>query len=283
MSRPDINGRLGILKIHTKAMPLDGDVDLSTIAKGTPGFSGADLGNLTNEGALLAARRDKATVGMVDFEDAKDKVLMGAARVSMYISDNEKRNTAMHEAGHAMVALLIGGDEVDPLHKVTIIPRGDSLGLTQQLPTEDRLSMTREFALNRICILMGGRCAEELVFQQRTTGAENDIKASTTLARKMVTEWGMSERLGPVKFSRGESAVFLTMDGGNNADHCSEKTSESIDSEVGRIVSEQYARATELLRNRLATLIEVGEKLLSVETLSGTDVEALVALHGNAS
>ncbi len=275
--RPDVNGRHGILKVHTRKVPMDSKVDLMTIAKGTPGFSGADLENLTNEAALLAARHEKDRVEMRDFEDAKDKVLMGTERRSMFISEKEKRNTAVHEAGHALIALLIGGDDVDPLHKVTIIPRGRALGLTQQLPAEDRLSMSREFALNRICIMMGGRCAEEVVFQQRTTGAGNDIEQATNMARKMVTEWGMSEKLGPLNYAGGGHEVFLGREMTQKADNCSEETAQLIDSEVGRIVNEQYARAVELLTAHREELEKVGDVLLEHETLSGKEIATLLA------
>ncbi len=275
--RPDVNGRLGILKVHTKKVPMDGKVDLPIIAKGTPGFSGADLENLTNEAALLAARRDKDRVEMSDFEDAKDKVLMGSERRSMFISEKEKRNTAMHEAGHALIALLIGGEQVDPLHKVTIIPRGRALGLTQQLPSEDRLSMSREYTLNRICIAMGGRCAEELVFDQRTTGAGNDIEQATDMARRMVTEWGMSELIGPLNYSGSGQEVFLGREMTQKSNDCSEATAQLIDSEVGRIVNGEYQRAVDLLSANRAELEIVGEALLVHETLSGAEIQMLLA------
>jgi cell division protease FtsH len=274
--RPDVNGRLGILKVHTRKVPMDNKVELPVIAKGSPGFSGADLENLVNEAALLAARRDKDRVEMADFEDAKDKVLMGTERRSMFISEKEKRNTAMHEAGHALVAFLIGGEQVDPLHKVTIIPRGRALGLTQQLPAEDRLSMTREYTLNRICILMGGRCAEELMFSQRTTGAGNDIEQASNLARKMVTEWGMSELIGPLNFSGGGQEVFLGREMTQKAENCSEETARIIDEEVRRIVQEQYDRSVEILTTNRSSLEAVGEALLVHETLSGADIVTIM-------
>jgi cell division protease FtsH len=274
--RPDVNGRLGILKVHTRKVPMDKTVVLNTIAKGSPGFSGADLENLVNEAALLAARRDKDRVEMDDFEDAKDKVLMGAERRSLFISEKEKRNTAMHEAGHALVACLIGGEQVDPLHKVTIIPRGRALGLTQQLPTEDRLSMTREYTLNRICILMGGRCAEEIMFDQRTTGAGNDIEQASNLARKMVTEWGMSELIGPLNYGGGGQEVFLGREMTQKSDNCSEETAKTIDQEVRRIVQEQYQRAVELLTSHRSNLEAVGESLLEHETLNGAEIKTLM-------
>ncbi|HKE15586.1 MAG TPA: ATP-dependent zinc metalloprotease FtsH [Kofleriaceae bacterium] len=271
--RPDLNGRIGILQVHTRKVPLGGDVDLEVIARGTPGFSGADLESLVNEAALVAARRDKERVEMGDFEDAKDKVLMGSERRSMIISEKEKQTTAYHEAGHALVALLVG-DEADPVHKVTIIPRGRALGLTQQLPTEDRMSMNAEFALNRICIMMGGRCAEEVIFNQRTTGAGNDIEQATELARKMVTEWGMSDAIGPLNFSRGPSEVFLGRDF-SATEAYSEDTAQRIDAEIRRIVTEQHERARKLLEDHQSELQRVAKGLLEYETLTGEEVQSL--------
>jgi cell division protease FtsH len=270
--RPDLNGRIGILQVHTRKVPLGGDVDLEVIARGTPGFSGADLESLVNEAALVAARRDKERVEMLDFEDAKDKVLMGSERRSMIISDKEKQTTAYHEAGHALVALLVG--DADPVHKVTIIPRGRALGLTQQLPTEDRMSMNAEFALNRICIMMGGRCAEEVIFNQRTTGAGNDIEQATELARKMVTEWGMSDAIGPLNFSRGQGEVFLGRDF-SATEAYSEDTAQRIDAEIRRIVTEQHDRARKLLDEHQGELQRVAKALLEYETLSGEEVNTL--------
>lgn len=277
VSLPDIKGRLGILQIHTRKVPMGKDVDLSTIARGTPGFSGADLGNLTNEGALLAARREQETVGMADFEAAKDKVLMGNPRTSMFVSDRERRVSALHEAGHALVSLLIEDDEVDPLHKVTIIPRGDKLGLTLQLPTEDRLTYSRGYLVNRICILMGGRVAEELAMQQRSSGAAPAIREATKLARRMVTEWGMSETLGPIKYSGGEQEVFLGSRMADRGEGLSEEYSAAVEFEVKRFVTEQCDRATRLLSAHRKTLQAVCDALLSSETLSGSEVKALVA------
>jgi cell division protease FtsH len=271
--RPDVRGRLGILNVHTKRVPLSGDVELEVIAKGTPGFSGADLENLVNEAALLAARKDKDKVDMSDFELAKDKVLMGSERRSMIISDQEKRNTAYHEAGHALVARLLPG--ADPVHKVTIIPRGAALGVTQQLPTEDRLSMSREFALNRIAILMGGRLAEEIIFGQMTTGAGNDIEVATDLARRMVCEWGMSEKLGPLAFGKREGEVFLGRDFAAQKDY-SEQTAIEIDSEVRRIVVENYERAKTILLANLDKLKAIAEALLEYETIDTSDIDSLM-------
>ena len=277
--RPDLRGRAGILGVHTRKVPLASGVDIEVLARGTPGFSGADLEFLVNEAALIAARRDKDKVEMVDFEDAKDKVLMGAERRSMFISDKEKRTTAVHEAGHALVARMIagpGGDEADPVHKVTIIPRGRALGLTQQLPPEDRLSMTVTFAQNQIAILMGGRVAEEIVFGHKTTGAGNDIERATELARSMVTEWGMSEAFGPLNFAGGKQEVFLGRDFGNGGTHHSEDTARRIDAEIRNIVTTQYARATAVLIEHRKELELISEGLMEYETLDGDDIDTLL-------
>jgi cell division protease FtsH len=271
--RPDLRGRMGILQVHTRKVPLGG-VDLEVLARGTPGFSGADLEFLVNEAALIAARRDKDKVEMEDFEEAKDKVLMGAERRSMIISEKEKRTTAVHEAGHALVARF-AGDEADPVHKVTIIPRGRALGVTQQLPHEDRLNMTREFAQNQIAILMGGRVAEEIVFGQKTTGAGNDIERATELARSMVTEWGMSDEFGPLNFSAGKQEVFLGRDF-SSSDRHSEDTAQRIDAEIRRIVTQQYNRAMEILTNHRKELEQIAEALLEYETLDGDDIDTLL-------
>ncbi len=272
--RPDVRGRIGILQVHTRKVPLASGVDLEVIARSTPGFSGADLEFLVNEAALIAARRDKDKVEADDFEEAKDKVLMGAERRSMIISEKEKRTTAIHEAGHALVARFVGA-EADPVHKVTIIPRGRALGLTQQLPPEDRLNMTREFAQNQIAILMGGRVAEEIVFGQKTTGAGNDIERATELARSMVTEWGMSDEFGPLNFSPGKHEVFLGRDFSSN-DHMSEDTSRRIDAEIRNIVTGQYERALAILTEHRKELEQMGEALLEYETLDGDDIDTLL-------
>jgi cell division protease FtsH len=273
--RPDLRGRMGILQVHTRKVPLSSGVDLEVIARGTPGFSGADLEFLVNEAALIAARRDKDKVEADDFEEAKDKVLMGAERRSMFISDKEKRTTAVHESGHALVARFAGA-EADPVHKVTIIPRGRALGLTQQLPPEDRLNMTREFAQNQIAILMGGRVAEEIVFAQKTTGAGNDIERATELARSMVTEWGMSDEFGPLNFSSGKTEVFLGRDFSNGGDRHSEDTSQRIDAEIRRIVFQQYERAMTILTEHRKELEQISEALLEYETLDGDDIDTLL-------
>jgi len=271
--RPDVKGREAILKVHSVNKPLATDVSLETIARGTPGFSGADLENVVNEAALLAARYNKNTIDMVDFEVAKDKVLMGTERKSMIISEEERRNTAYHEAGHTMVAKLIPG--TDPIHKVTIIPRGAALGVTQQLPIDDRYTQNRLFCENSVAILMGGRAAEELVFGQPTTGAGNDIERATELARKMVCEWGMSEKMGPLAFGKKEEQIFLGREITQHADY-SEDTAREIDSEVKRIVLENYERAKKLLNEILATLHTLAEILLEHESLDGDQIDRIM-------
>jgi cell division protease FtsH len=260
--------------VHTKRVPLAGGVNLEVIARGTPGFSGADLENLVNEAALLAARRDKDKVDMSDFEQAKDKVLMGSERKSMIISDREKRTTAYHEAGHALVARMLPG--ADPVHKVTIIPRGMALGLTQQLPPEDRLNMSKEYAVNRVAILMGGRVAEEIVFGQQTTGAGNDIEVATDLARKMVCEWGMSDRMGPLAFGKKDEQIFLGREIAQHQDY-SEQTAVEIDVEVRRIIMENYERAKQLVSSNMDKLKAIAEALLEYETIDTADIDNLMA------
>jgi len=271
--RPDIGGRGEILKVHTKKVPLAEDVDLDVLARGTPGFSGADISNLVNEAALIAAREDQAKVGQSHFERAKDKVMMGAERKSMILSNQEKINTAYHEAGHTLVAELI--PNADPVHKVTIIPRGRALGLTQQLPVEDRYSLSRNDALDRIAILFGGRIAEELQFGDITTGAGNDLETATDLTRKMVCEWGMSEKLGPLTFGKKEEAIFLGREIAQHQEY-SEQTALEIDGEVKRIVTEQYKRARELVAQNLDKLKALAEALIEYETIDGTEVKDLM-------
>jgi cell division protease FtsH len=272
--RPDVKGRTGILRVHTKRTPLAPEVDLDVIARGSPGFSGADLENLVNEAALLAARRDKERVDMTDFEEAKDKVLMGVERKSMIISEKEKRTTAVHEAGHALVARLLPG--TDPVHKVTIIPRGPALGLMQQLPSEDRYNASRDYARKRIAIALGGRIAEQLVFDEMTSGASNDIEQATDMARKMVCEWGMSEKLGPLSFGKKEEQIFLGREINRTQDYSAE-TAVQIDAEVKAIVMEQYELATRLLTERREVLDRIAQALLEYETLDGADIETLMA------
>ena len=271
--RPDIRGREGILQVHSRKVPLATDVDVSVLARSTPGFTGADLENLVNEAALLAARNDKEEVNMVDLELAKDKVMMGAERRSMIISDEEKRNTAYHEAGHALVAKLLPG--ADPIHKVTIIPRGMALGLTQQLPVDEKHTYGREYLLNNLVILFGGRVAEELVLEHTTTGAGNDIEKATDLARRMVCEWGMSEKLGPMTFGKKEEEIFLGRDFTQKTDY-SKSTAIEIDAEIRRIIQESYHRAKDLLTTNLRVLHKVAEKLLEKEVLDGAEIDAIV-------
>ena len=273
VSRPDIKGRLGILNVHTKKLTLSKDVNLEVIARGTPGFTGADLSNLVNEAALLAARRSKKLVEMNDFEDAKDKVLMGVERRSMFINEEEKKNTAYHEAGHALVARLIPG--TDPIHKVTIIPRGRALGLTQQLPTDDRYTYPREFLHNTIAVLLGGRAAEELVLKHMTTGAGNDIERATELARKMVCEWGMSDKLGPLAYGKKDEEVFLGRDIVRHRDY-SESTAFEIDNEIKETVIKNYERAKNLLKKNMKVLKNVAAALLEKETLDGSEIDAII-------
>ena len=274
VSRPDLNGREQILQVHTRKVPLSPDVKLDVIARGTPGFSGADIENLVNEAALVAARYDKTKVEMDDFESAKDKVLMGAERRSMIITEKEKLVTAYHEAGHALVAKQLPS-ESDPLHKVTIIPRGRALGVTMQLPLEDRHNLTRQFARNRIAISMGGRIAEERKFEEMTTGAGNDIEQATEIARKMVCEWGMSERLGPLAFGKKEEAIFLGREMSQRQDY-SESTAVEIDEEVKRIVNENYERAEKIIDDNADALERIAQALLEFETLSGDDIDQLM-------
>jgi cell division protease FtsH len=276
--RPDIKGREGILQVHSRKVPLAADVDVSILARATPGLTGADLENLVNEAALLAARNDQENVNMLDLELAKDKVMMGAERRSMIISGEEKRTTAYHEAGHALVAKLLPG--ADPVYKVTIIPRGVALGLTQQLP-EEKHTYPREYLLNRLVILFGGRVAEELVLEQITTGAGNDIEKATELAHRMVCEWGMSEKLGPMTFGKKEEEIFLGRDFTQKADY-SKSTGIEIDAEIRRIIQDSYHRAKELLTTNLGLLHKVAEKLLEKEVLDGAEIDAIVrAFAGN--
>jgi cell division protease FtsH len=273
VSRPDVRGREGILKVHTRKIPLGEDVDISVIARGTPGFTGADLANLVNEAALNAARYNKKVVSMADFELAKDKVLMGAERKSMVISNEEKRVTAYHEAGHTLVGLKV--PNADPVHKVTIIPRGMALGVTQQLPEGDRHNYTKDYLLGQISILMGGRIAEETFLGSITTGASNDIEKATELARAMVCEYGMSE-LGPLTFGKKEEQIFLGREIAQHRDY-SEETSIRIDSEVRKIVTEQYERARKILEENRDTMIRLAETLLEHESLDGVQIRRIVA------
>jgi cell division protease FtsH len=275
--RPDVKGREGILQVHTRKVPIGPDVDIAVLARATPGFAGADLENLVNEAALLAARNNQEKVNMDDFELAKDKVMMGAERRSMIISEDEKRNTAFHEAGHALVAKLLPG--ADPIHKVTIIPRGMALGLTQQLPMDEKHTYPRDYLLNNLVILFGGRVAEELVLNHMTTGAGNDIEKATDLARRMVCEWGMSEKLGPMTFGKKEEEIFLGRDFTQKVDY-SESTAIEIDAEVRRIIQESYHKAKDLLKANLRLLHKVAESLLEKEVLDGSEIDAIVREFG---
>lgn len=273
VNHPDLRGRTEILKVHAKKVPVAANVELETIARGTPGFSGADLENLVNEAALWAARQSKDEVGAVDFEKAKDKILMGAERKSMTLTDEEKRVTAYHEAGHALVAKLLPG--TDPVHKVSIIPRGRALGVTLQLPTTDRHNYSKEFLYNTLAILLGGRVAEELVFKQVTTGAGNDLERATALARQMVCEWGMSEKLGPLTFGQKEGATFLGRSFSTNRD-CSEQMALEIDLEIKRLITENYARARQVLTERMTTLTALAEALLEKEVLDAREIQEVL-------
>ncbi|MEM6796490.1 MAG: ATP-dependent zinc metalloprotease FtsH [Acidobacteriota bacterium] len=273
VDRPDINGRLGILRVHTKTFPLGDDVDLEVVARGTPGFAGADLANLVNEAALIAARRDKKNVQMEDFEYAKDKVVMGVERKTLMLTDEEKENTAFHEAGHALVAAFMPG--TDPLHKVTIIPRGRALGLTMQLPTEDKHTYRRTYVESQIAVLMGGRVAEELIQKgDITTGAGNDIERATALARQMVCDWGMSE-LGPLALGQKEEPVFLGRDYAQTANY-SEATAIEIDREIGRFVNEGLERAREILNDYRPVLDRIALDLLDRESLEGWEIYEII-------
>ncbi len=270
---PDVKGRLEILKVHSKNIPLDDNVNMEVLARGTPGFSGADLANLTNEAALLAARQSKSKVEMIDFETAKDKVMMGKERKSMIISDEEKKNTAYHEAGHTLVAKLTPG--ADPLHKVSIIPRGMALGITQQLPLDDRYTYSKQNILDKLAVLMGGRAAEEIALGHMTTGAGNDIERATDLARKMVCEWGMSDKLGPLTFGKKEEQIFLGKELSKHKDY-SEKTAEEIDEEVKSIVSDQYEYSKNILLENREILERLALALLDRETLDSPEIDAIV-------
>ena len=270
---PDIKGREEILRVHSQNSPLADDVKLAILARGTPGFTGADLENLVNEAALLAAKHNKKRIGMKDLEQAKDKVLMGTERRSLIISDEEKKDTAYHEAGHALVAKLIPGS--DPIHKVTIIPRGHALGLTQQLPLDERHLYSHEYLLTNITTLMGGRAAEELVLKRFTTGAGNDIEKATEVARKMVCEWGMSETLGPLAFGQKEEEIFLGREISQHRDY-SEQTAQEIDREIKRIVMECYTRAKQVIKKNIKTLHRMATSLLERESLSGEEVEQII-------
>ncbi len=273
VGRPDIKGREGILKVHTSKVPLTDDVDLKVVARGTPGFTGADLANLVNEAALLAARREKKAVDKDDFEDAKDKVLMGVERRSMVITEKEKKITAYHEAGHALVAYLL--PDTDPLHKVTIIPRGQALGVTMQLPVDEKHTYPRGYLVNRLSIMMGGRVAEEICLGEMTTGAGNDIEVATETARKMVCEWGMSEKMGPLSYGHKEEQVFLGKDFSNQKTF-SDETAKLIDLEVKALVMGGYNVAMEVLTDNRDKLEKLALALLEHETLDLKEITELL-------
>jgi cell division protease FtsH len=270
---PDVKGREAILKVHSRKTILSVNIELSVIARGTPGFSGADLENLVNEAALVAARRGKTEIEMEDFEHAKDKVLMGVERRSMIIPFGERRNAAYHEAGHALVAKMIPGS--DPIHKVTIIPRGRALGITQQLPIDERHTYSKEYLLDNITILLGGRVAEKLVLNHETTGAGNDIERATEIARKMVCEWGMSERLGTLSFGKTEEPIFLGREIARHRDF-SEDTAQQIDGELRKIVNDCYDRAKGIALQEMDALHAIASKLLEKEALDGQEIDAII-------
>jgi cell division protease FtsH len=273
VDRPDVRGREGILKVHTKNIPIAKDVTLSVLAKGTPGFSGADLANLVNEAALLAARFDKKVVTMRELEEAKDRVMMGAERKSMLISEHEKRLTAYHEAGHVLVAKYTPAS--DPIHKVTIIPRGRALGLTTTLPIDEKHNYSRTYCESMLAHLMGGREAEKLIFKETTTGAGNDIERATELARKMVCEWGMSETMGPLSFGKKEEEIFLGREIAKHRDY-SERTAQAIDEEVRRMVTQAADRAAAILQENTDKLHALSQALLEREILDSEEIEAIL-------
>lgn len=273
VGKPDLKGRRKILDVHVRKSPLSKDVDLERIARGTPGFSGADLENLVNEAALLAARANKSLLDMNDFELAKDKVLMGTERKSMGISEKDKKITAYHEAGHTIVGKCI--PDTDPIHKVSIIPRGMALGVTQTLPEEDRLNLSKQKATNMIAFLFGGRAAEEIVFEDFTTGAENDIERATEIARRMVCEWGMSKKMGPLSYEKREGPVFLGM-GNNKGRDFSEATAQEIDQEVKLLITDAHDRAVQILKDNLDALHRLAAALLDKETIDGAEVDLIM-------
>ena len=274
---PDVKGREEILRVHVKKTVLGDNADMQILARGTPGFTGADLENMVNEAALMAARRGKDRVEMNDFEDAKDKVLMGAERKSMIISEEEKKTTAYHESGHTLVAKML--PNTDPIHKVTIIPRGRALGLTQQLPLDEKHTYPKDYLLNSLCILMGGRAAEEIVLGMQTTGAGNDIERATTLARKMVCDFGMSESLGPLSFGKKEEQIFLGREISQHRDY-SELTAQKIDEEVRSIVTGSYAKTSNLIKENLEALHQLAGALLEKETLDGKQIDEILGRVG---
>ena len=271
---PDLNGRHDILKIHTKKIKINSkSVNLLDIAKGTPGMVGADLANLVNEAALLASRKKKSSVDNEDFEDAKDKVIMGVQRKSMILSEEEKKVTAYHEAGHAVVALFTSG--ADPVHKVTIIPRGRALGVTMQLPLDEKHGYSKGYITGRLAVMMGGRAAEELIFNEITTGASNDIERATSIARKMVCEWGMSDKLGPMSFGKKNEEIFLGREIQSHRDY-SEKTAQEIDNEVVKIIQNAQSDARKILKKKIKLLHLMANELLVHETIDEKDIQLLL-------
>jgi cell division protease FtsH len=271
---PDLKGRLGILKVHSKKIVMDHKkVNLEAIAQGTPGMVGADLENIVNEAALLAARKKKKSVEMADFEEAKDKVMMGVQRTSVVLSDEEKKITAYHEGGHTLVAARTKG--ADPVHKVTIIPRGRALGVTMQLPMDEKHGYSREYITGRLAILMGGRAAEELIFKEMTTGAGNDIEQATNIARKMVCEWGMSDVVGPMTFGKKNEEIFLGREIQSQRDY-SEEMAKTIDKEVVKIVRKAQLTANKILKKDISKLHKIAEALLKYETINGEDVLSIM-------
>ena len=273
LDRPDIRGRLGILKVHTRKTPLGENVNLEILARGTPGFSGADLSNMVNEAALLAARRDKEKISMAEFEDAKDKLLMGVERKSLLISDDEKKLIAYHECGHVLVGKSLPG--MDPIHKVTIIPRGMALGLTQALPIDERRTYSKTYCMNQLAFMLGGRAAEKLVLGDLSTGAGNDIEKATKLARKMVCEWGMSDRLGPLTYGEKQEEIFLGREIGMHRDY-SETTAREIDEEIKHIVDEAESSAELIVKKNLGKLRILAQTLLDKEILSGEEIDNIL-------
>ena len=271
--RPDVKGRHEILRVHSKKVQMDDDVNLEVIAKGTPGFAGADLANLVNEAALIAARKNKKKATMEDFEEAKDKIMMGKERRSLVITENEKKRIAYHEAGHAIVAKLMPGS--DPVHKVSIIPRGLALGITQQLPKDDKYLLTKEYLYSAICVLMGGRIVEEIIFGDISTGAGNDIERATDLARKMVCNWGMSDKLGPLTFGKKDEAIFLGKELATHKDY-SEKTAVMIDEEIKNIVLSCYKKAKNILEQHRDIVDKTAKLLLEKETIDSNQIDALL-------
>jgi cell division protease FtsH len=276
LDRPDVRGRVGILKVHTRKKPLAEDVDLDVLARGTPGFSGADLSNMVNEAALLAARRNKQSIAMVEFEDAKDKILMGVERKSLLISDDEKKLTAYHECGHVLVAKNLPG--MDPIHKVTIIPRGMALGLTQALPIDERRTYSKSYCANQLAFMLGGRAAEKLMLGDLSTGAGNDIEKATKLARKMVCEWGMSDRLGPLTYGEKQEEIFLGREIGMHRDF-SEETAREIDEEIKKIIEEAGAKAEAIVKKNMAQLKRLAETLLEKEILNGDEIDEILGME----